>query len=128
MHWLQDLLKRTAEPPQVAIDPKTDLAVAAVHRRHDRQSQGRDAHAPQPDRRADHGRRPPSRPSSTGKEVVLAFLPFFHIYGQVVIMLNGLCQGNLLVLFTSPDTEAILAAMERYRPRCSTACRRSTST
>ena len=30
-------------------------------------------------------------------------------------MLQGLCQGNLLVLFTSPDTEAILEAMERYR-------------
>jgi long-chain acyl-CoA synthetase len=50
-----------------------------------------------------------------GKEVILAFLPFFHIYGQVVIMLNGLMQGNLLVLFTTPDTEEILAAMERYR-------------
>ena len=50
-----------------------------------------------------------------GKEVVLAFLPFFHIYGQVVIMLNSLCQGHLLVLFTSPDTEAIIAAMERYQ-------------
>ncbi len=49
------------------------------------------------------------------KEVVLAFLPFFHIYGQVVIMLNGLVQGSLLVLFTTPDTEAILEAMERYR-------------
>jgi len=47
--------------------------------------------------------------------VVLAFLPFFHIYGQVVIMLNSLCQGHLLVLFTSPDTEAIIAAMERYQ-------------
>ena len=46
--------------------------------------------------------------------MILAFLPFFHIYGQVVIMLNGLCQGHLLVLFTSPDTEAILSAMERY--------------
>jgi long-chain acyl-CoA synthetase len=45
----------------------------------------------------------------------MAFLPFFHIYGQVVIMLNGLCQGNLLVLFTSPDTAEILSAMERYR-------------
>jgi len=50
-----------------------------------------------------------------GKEVVLAFLPFFHIYGQVVIMLNAMVQGNLLVLFTNPDTEAILAAMERYQ-------------
>jgi long-chain acyl-CoA synthetase len=51
----------------------------------------------------------------TGKEVILAFLPFFHVYGQVQIMLNGLCQGHLLVLFTTPDTEAMLAAMERYR-------------
>src|SRR5260370_14507682 len=51
----------------------------------------------------------------SGKEVVIAFLPFFHIYGQVVIMLNGLSQGYLLVLFTSPDTEAILSAMERYQ-------------
>src|SRR5213078_553429 len=50
-----------------------------------------------------------------GKEVVLAFLPFFHIYGQVVIMLGAMIQGNLLVLFTNPDTEAILAAMERYQ-------------
>jgi long-chain acyl-CoA synthetase len=50
-----------------------------------------------------------------GKEVVLAFLPFFHIYGQVVLMLNHLCQGNLIVLFTTPDTEAILEAMERYQ-------------
>src|SRR5205823_13588014 len=51
----------------------------------------------------------------SGKEVVVAFLPFFHIYGQAVIMLNGLSQGHLLVLFTCPDTEAILSAMERYQ-------------
>src|SRR5438094_634972 len=51
----------------------------------------------------------------SGKEVVVAFLPFFHIYGQIVIMLNGLAQGHLLVLFTCPDTEAILSAMERYQ-------------
>jgi long-chain acyl-CoA synthetase len=50
-----------------------------------------------------------------GREVILAFLPFFHIYGQVAIMLNGLAQGHLLVLLTSPDTEAILTAMERHR-------------
>ncbi len=50
-----------------------------------------------------------------GKEVLLAFLPFFHIYGQVAIMLNGLCQGNVLVLFTTPNTGAILSALERHR-------------
>jgi long-chain acyl-CoA synthetase len=50
-----------------------------------------------------------------GNETVIAFLPFFHIYGQVVVMLNGLAQGHTLVLFTTPDLEDIIAAMERYQ-------------
>ncbi len=50
-----------------------------------------------------------------GKEVGIAFLPFFHIYGQVVVMLNGLVQGSTLVLFTTPDVDDILSAMERYQ-------------
>jgi long-chain acyl-CoA synthetase len=115
VHWLQDLLKKyPPTPPAVAIDPKTDLAALpytggttgnpkGVMLSHynlvSAQSMGQAAFSV----------------FEPGKEVILAFLPFFHIYGQVVIMLNGLCQGNLLVLFTSPDTEAILDAMERYR-------------
>ena len=50
-----------------------------------------------------------------GKETVIAFLPFFHIYGQVVVMLNGLVLGATLVLFTTPDFDEILTAIERYR-------------
>jgi len=50
-----------------------------------------------------------------GEEVVMAFLPFFHIYGQVVVMLGGLAQGATLVLFTTPDIDEILSAMERYQ-------------
>ena len=50
-----------------------------------------------------------------GKEVAIAFLPFFHIYGQVVVMLNGLVQGSTIVLFTTPDMDDILSAMERYQ-------------
>ncbi len=45
----------------------------------------------------------------------MAFLPFFHIYGQVVVMLGGLAQGSTLVLFTTPDIDEILSAMERYQ-------------
>jgi long-chain acyl-CoA synthetase len=115
LHSLQDLLKKHApQPPGVMIDPKADLAALpytggttgnpkGVMLTHFNlmaaQASGQAAFA---------GLEP-------GKEVVLAFLPFFHIYGQVVIMLNSMVQGNLLVLFTNPDTEAILAAMERYR-------------
>ncbi len=50
-----------------------------------------------------------------GKEVAIAFLPFFHIYGQVVVMLSGLVQGSTIVLFTTPDVDDILSAMERYQ-------------
>jgi len=50
-----------------------------------------------------------------GKEVVPALLPFYHIYGQVVVMLNGLILGSTLLLFTTPDLEEILSTMERYR-------------
>ena len=50
-----------------------------------------------------------------GKEVIPAFLPFYHIYGQVVAMINGLTQGSTLILFTTPDIEEIISAMERYR-------------
>jgi len=50
-----------------------------------------------------------------GKEVIMAFLPFFHIYGQVVVMLGGLVQGATLILFTTPDIDQILTAMERYQ-------------
>ena len=114
VHWLQDLLKKyPPKPPAVTIDPKKDLAALpytggttgnpkGVMLTHYNlvaaQTMGHSAFPV----------------FERGKEVILAFLPFFHIYGQVVIMLQGLCQGHLLVLFTSPDTEAILDAMERY--------------
>jgi long-chain acyl-CoA synthetase len=50
-----------------------------------------------------------------GREMVIAFLPFFHIYGQVVVMLNSLVQGFTMVLFTTPDMDDILSAVERYQ-------------
>ncbi len=50
-----------------------------------------------------------------GRETVIAFLPFFHIYGQVVVMLNSLVQGFTMVLFTTPDMDDILSAVERYQ-------------
>jgi len=49
-----------------------------------------------------------------GKETVLAYLPFYHIYGQSVIMMGGLCQGYTLVIFTTPDLDDILNAIESY--------------
>ncbi|MBM3118019.1 MAG: long-chain fatty acid--CoA ligase [Chloroflexi bacterium] len=50
-----------------------------------------------------------------GKETILAYLPFYHIYGQAVVMLGGLSQGYTLVIFTTPDLDDILNAMESYK-------------
>ena len=49
-----------------------------------------------------------------GKEVIPALLPFYHIYGQVVVMINGLVLGSTLLLFTTPDLDEVLSSMERY--------------
>lgn len=115
VHRLQDLLKsHPPQPPAIRFDPLVDLAALPY-------TGGTTGHpkgvmlshynlvAAQTIAAASF---PVLQP---GREVVLAFLPFFHIYGQVVLMLNHLCLGNLLILFTNADTEAILEAMERYQ-------------
>ncbi|GAA6747183.1 AMP-binding protein [Thermus brockianus] len=53
----------------------------------------------------------PFGPGST----LLAFLPFYHIYGQVVLLLGGLLSGARLLVFSTPDPDWILEAMVRYR-------------
>jgi long-chain acyl-CoA synthetase len=115
VYSFQELLKKyPPTPPAVAIDPRTDLAVlpytggttglpkaAMLTHRNLIALQGQ-ARAFWPI-------------IEEGKEVVMAFLPFFHIYGQVVVMIAGLAQGSTLVLFTTPDIDEILAAMEHYQ-------------
>jgi long-chain acyl-CoA synthetase len=48
-----------------------------------------------------------------GKEVGLAILPFYHIYGQSVIMLSGAFRGGGGVVFPRPDMDEILDAVEK---------------
>ena len=50
-----------------------------------------------------------------GKEVIIAYLPFYHIYGQAVVMMGGLTQGYTSVLITTPDPDDILSALENYK-------------
>ncbi|MBC8511444.1 MAG: AMP-binding protein [Dehalococcoidia bacterium] len=50
-----------------------------------------------------------------GNETLLAYLPFYHIYGQAIIMMGGLSQGYTLVIFTTPDLDDILNAIESYK-------------
>jgi long-chain acyl-CoA synthetase len=49
-----------------------------------------------------------------GQETVLAYLPFYHIYGQAVIMLGGLALGYTLIIFTTIDLDDLLNAMETH--------------
>jgi long-chain acyl-CoA synthetase len=110
----QDLIKKyPPKPPRVQIDPKKDIAAlpytggttglpkAAILTHYNMVALVHQTVAFWPI-------------FEEGKEVAIAALPFFHIYGQVVIMLNGLVQGSTLVLFTTPDIDDILEAMERY--------------
>jgi long-chain acyl-CoA synthetase len=50
-----------------------------------------------------------------GKETVIAYLPFYHIYGQAVVMMGGLTEGYTSILITTPDPDDILNAIENYK-------------
>jgi len=49
-----------------------------------------------------------------GKESVLAVLPFYHIYGQSVILLSGAFRGGTAILFPTPELDEILDAVQNY--------------
>jgi len=51
----------------------------------------------------------------TEDDVTLGVLPFFHIYGMVVVMNLTFYQGATVVLMPRFDLEQCLGAMERYR-------------
>jgi long-chain acyl-CoA synthetase len=50
-----------------------------------------------------------------GKETVIAYLPFYHIYGQAVVMMGGLTEGYSSILITTPDPDDIMGAVENYK-------------
>ena len=111
----QGLIKKhSPQPPQVTIDPKKDIAALPYT--------GGTTGLPKAAILTHYNMVALQAQTASfwpifeeGREVVIAFLPFFHIYGQVVVMLNGLVQGSTLVLFTTPDMDDILSAMERYQ-------------
>jgi long-chain acyl-CoA synthetase len=113
--FFKDLLKKyPPEPPEVVIEPDKDLAVlpytggttglpkAAMLTHRNLVALQAQARAFWPI-------------LEEGKETIMAFLPLFHIYGQVVIMIAGLAQGATLILFTTPDIDEILSAIEQYQ-------------
>ena len=49
------------------------------------------------------------------RDVVVAVLPFFHIYGMVVIMMFALSQGGTLVTMPRFDLQEFLGLVQKYR-------------
>ena len=52
----------------------------------------------------------------SGAEVILAAVPFFHIYGLTIALLLGLADGAAIVIQTRPDVPEILELIDRYQP------------
>jgi long-chain acyl-CoA synthetase len=50
------------------------------------------------------------------REVMMAVLPFFHVYGLTVCLLLGVRLGAALVLLPRFDLDSVLAAVDKYRP------------
>jgi acyl-CoA synthetase (AMP-forming)/AMP-acid ligase II len=99
-------------PPEVAIDPARDVVALPYSSGTTGAPKGvmlshRNLVAMQRQMEPVEGTRP--------DDVVIAVLPFFHIYGLSVILLLTLYRGAALVVFPRFEMEAFLAAVERHR-------------
>src|SRR5512136_180627 len=115
LHQFQKLIKKYPPTPQrIEIDAREDIAVLPYT--------GRTTSLPK-GAVLTHGNLLASQMQcrafmptlEEGKEVVPALLPFYHIYGQVAVMLIGLFMGSTLVPFTTPDMDEVLDSMERFK-------------
>ncbi len=50
-----------------------------------------------------------------GEEIFVALLPFYHIYGQTVLLGSGLTHGNALLIFPRLELEPFMKAIARHR-------------
>ena len=115
-HQFQDLIKKyPPNPPRIEINPKEDLAVLPYT--------GGTTGLPKGAMLTHYNLVVNEAQAQAmwlpffeeGKEVVIAYLPFYHVYGQVIIMLDGLIWGYTLVIFTTPDLDDILHAIGTYK-------------
>jgi long-chain acyl-CoA synthetase len=51
-----------------------------------------------------------------GQDVVLASIPFFHIYALTVALFWGLAEGATIVVQTRPEIPELLRLIDRYHP------------
>lgn len=53
------------------------------------------------------------------EDALIGLLPFFHIYGQVVVLLTGLIEGVKTVTVPKFDAQHYLECIQNHRVRCS---------
>lgn len=114
-YWFQDLIKKTGPaPPQIEFDPREDLAVLpytggttglpkGVMLTHYNLIANAAINQAFWSFSFEAGKN-----LEEGKEVIAAYLPFYHIFGQVTVMITGLIRGYRLIVFTTPDLDDII--------------------
>jgi long-chain acyl-CoA synthetase len=115
LRW-RELLRRTGEkPPEAEVDPATDLALLQYTGGTTGLAKGvmlshsnllanvEQVRAWFPD-------------ADPGHEVMMAVLPFFHVYGLTVCLLLGVRLRAALVLLPRFDVSAVVASIDRHRP------------
>ena len=88
-------------------------SAAAVHRRNDRQAEGRCADPPQPSCQRGPGAGPGCPGWRDGEEVIYAVLPLFHAYGLTLCLTFAVSIGATLVLLPRFDVDMVLDAVRR---------------
>jgi long-chain acyl-CoA synthetase len=115
LRWRELLRRADAKPPEAEVDPSSELALLqytggttglakGVMLSHSNlASNVEQVRAWFPD-------------ADPGHEIMMAVLPFFHVYGLTVCLLLGVRLRAALVLLPRFNLSAVLAAIDHYRP------------
>jgi long-chain acyl-CoA synthetase len=115
LRWRELLRRADDKPPEAEVDPSSDLALlqytggttglakGVMLSDSNLASNVEQVRAWFPD-------------ADPGHEIMMAVLPFFHVYGLTVCLLLGVRLRAALVLLPRFNLSAVLAAIDHYRP------------